>query len=202
MASHGASVPLHRSRSPQSLSPQNADFSHIPHKPTKVYSTNDHFSSGPDLFGSLHHWRSLYITTLHGPCKSSSCSHLGYLARTQSRALNLIESNAIMSTEKGTDHTGRNERKTTRNLGSLRLRDENNNELILVPTPSRHPDDPLNWYVRVKGSSLMYKTVLTRALQVESIQVLHCLSCRPRCLHRKLCCDLFRRPDHQPGHGI
>ncbi|KAF5002469.1 hypothetical protein FDECE_10628 [Fusarium decemcellulare] len=29
-------------------------------------------------------------------------------------------------------------------LGDVRLRDEKNN-IILVPTPSKHPDDPLNW---------------------------------------------------------
>lgn len=31
-------------------------------------------------------------------------------------------------------------------LGHLRLRDEDTNEVILVPTPSNDPKDPLNWY--------------------------------------------------------
>lgn len=30
-------------------------------------------------------------------------------------------------------------------LGRLRLRDEDTNEVILVPTPSNDPKDPLNW---------------------------------------------------------
>ncbi|PYH92412.1 MFS transporter [Aspergillus ellipticus CBS 707.79] len=31
------------------------------------------------------------------------------------------------------------------NLGHIRLRHQETNEVILVPTPSRHPDDPLRW---------------------------------------------------------
>lgn len=30
-------------------------------------------------------------------------------------------------------------------LGHLRLRDAQTNEIILVPTPSADPNDPLNW---------------------------------------------------------
>ena len=30
-------------------------------------------------------------------------------------------------------------------LGSLRLRHHQTNEIILVPTPSNDPNDPLNW---------------------------------------------------------
>jgi hypothetical protein len=30
-------------------------------------------------------------------------------------------------------------------LGHLRLRDAETNRVILVPTPSSHPNDPLNW---------------------------------------------------------
>ncbi|KAM0327035.1 hypothetical protein ACHAQA_006158 [Verticillium albo-atrum] len=33
----------------------------------------------------------------------------------------------------------------TGNLGNVRLRHENTNEIILVPTPSDDPNDPLNW---------------------------------------------------------
>ena len=32
-------------------------------------------------------------------------------------------------------------------LGSIRHRHEHTNEIILVPTPSSDPSDPLNWYV-------------------------------------------------------
>ena len=32
-------------------------------------------------------------------------------------------------------------------LGSVRHRDELTNEVILIPTPSLDPNDPLNWYV-------------------------------------------------------
>jgi hypothetical protein len=31
-------------------------------------------------------------------------------------------------------------------LGSVRHRHEQTNEIILVPTPSADPNDPLNWY--------------------------------------------------------
>ena len=31
-------------------------------------------------------------------------------------------------------------------LGSVRHRHEQTNEIILVPTPSTDPNDPLNWY--------------------------------------------------------
>lgn len=32
-------------------------------------------------------------------------------------------------------------------LGTVRLRDHHTNEVILIPTPSSDPNDPLNWYV-------------------------------------------------------
>lgn len=31
-------------------------------------------------------------------------------------------------------------------LGSLRLRHAETNEIVLIPTPSKDPNDPLNWY--------------------------------------------------------
>lgn len=31
-------------------------------------------------------------------------------------------------------------------LGRVRLHDENTNQIILIPSPSEDPDDPLNWY--------------------------------------------------------
>lgn len=34
-------------------------------------------------------------------------------------------------------------------LGNLRLRDSETNNVILVPTPSSDPKDPLNWHVPV-----------------------------------------------------
>jgi len=34
-----------------------------------------------------------------------------------------------------------------RRLGHIRLREAGTNELILIPTPSDDPNDPLNWYV-------------------------------------------------------
>lgn len=30
-------------------------------------------------------------------------------------------------------------------LGGLRLRNEETNEIILIPTPTNDPNDPLNW---------------------------------------------------------
>ena len=32
-------------------------------------------------------------------------------------------------------------------LGHIRLRDETTNHIILIPSPSDDPKDPLNWYV-------------------------------------------------------
>lgn len=32
------------------------------------------------------------------------------------------------------------------NLGHLRLRHQETNEIILIPAPSDDPNDPLNWY--------------------------------------------------------
>lgn len=32
-------------------------------------------------------------------------------------------------------------------LGHLRLRDEDTNQIILIPNPSEDPNDPLNWKV-------------------------------------------------------
>lgn len=34
-------------------------------------------------------------------------------------------------------------------LGSVRQRHEHTDEIILIPTPSRDPNDPLNWYVEL-----------------------------------------------------
>jgi hypothetical protein len=37
------------------------------------------------------------------------------------------------------------ERGRKRTLGNVRLRDHATNEIILIPTPSSDPNDPLNW---------------------------------------------------------
>ena len=34
---------------------------------------------------------------------------------------------------------------TTHTLGTIQLRHHETNEIILVPTPSNDPNDPLNW---------------------------------------------------------
>jgi hypothetical protein len=39
------------------------------------------------------------------------------------------------------------EQSRKRTLGNLRLIDQETNAVILVPTPSSDPNDPLNWYV-------------------------------------------------------
>jgi len=36
--------------------------------------------------------------------------------------------------------------KKVETLGSLRLRHHETHEIILIPTPTRDPNDPLNWY--------------------------------------------------------
>jgi hypothetical protein len=38
------------------------------------------------------------------------------------------------------------EKLSTRSLGTVQLRHEVTNEVILVPTPSNNPNDPLNWW--------------------------------------------------------
>ncbi|KAF2500880.1 MFS transporter [Lophium mytilinum] len=44
------------------------------------------------------------------------------------------------------DHINRHARKKLQNLGSIQLRHLDTNEIILIPTPSSNPNDPLNWY--------------------------------------------------------
>lgn len=44
------------------------------------------------------------------------------------------------------DHeVARVEKKRKRTLGNVRLRHHETNEIILIPTPSSDPNDPLNW---------------------------------------------------------
>jgi hypothetical protein len=40
------------------------------------------------------------------------------------------------------------EKARKRTLGNVRLRHHETNEIILIPTPSNDPNDPLNWYAR------------------------------------------------------
>lgn len=41
------------------------------------------------------------------------------------------------------------EKARTRTLGNVRLRHQETSEIILIPTPSGAPDDPLNWYALI-----------------------------------------------------
>jgi hypothetical protein len=43
------------------------------------------------------------------------------------------------------DHVTGKEARGMRTLGQVRLRNEHTREIILVPTPSSDPNDPLNW---------------------------------------------------------
>ena len=45
-----------------------------------------------------------------------------------------------------------------RTLGNVRLRHHQTNEIILIPTPSRDPNDPLNWYADTIPNSLLHWT--------------------------------------------
>jgi hypothetical protein len=45
------------------------------------------------------------------------------------------------------DDVPKNPARRVATLGSIRHRHEHTNEIILVPTPSSDPNDPLNWYV-------------------------------------------------------
>lgn len=42
-------------------------------------------------------------------------------------------------------HSDRGDKKRVVTLGNVRLRDQDTNEIILIPTPSSDPNDPLNW---------------------------------------------------------
>lgn len=57
-----------------------------------------------------------------------------------------------------------------RTLGTVRLRNHETNELILVPTPSNDPNDPLNWYVSNCINKPFYANGYS---QVTSLQVLY-----------------------------
>lgn len=46
-----------------------------------------------------------------------------------------------------TNHGTKEPLKKIQTLGSVRQRDEHTNEIILIPTPSQDPNDPLNWSV-------------------------------------------------------
>jgi hypothetical protein len=59
-----------------------------------------------------------------------------------------------------------------RTLGNVRLRHHQTNEIILIPTPSKDPNDPLNWYAYVYPMSSQYHTILT-ASQATMVQVVH-----------------------------
>ncbi len=48
-----------------------------------------------------------------------------------------------------------------RTLGNVRLRHHQTNEIILIPTPSNDPNDPLNWYAYVRSTNSRYHIILT-----------------------------------------
>lgn len=50
------------------------------------------------------------------------------------------------------------ERTRVRTLGNVRLRHHDTNEIILVPTPSSDPRDPLNWYILTLALSVLRHT--------------------------------------------
>lgn len=60
-----------------------------------------------------------------------------------------------------------------RTLGNVRLRHHQTNEIILIPTPSNDPNDPLNWYTNVLQYS-RYCIISNTASQAAMVQVVHC----------------------------
>jgi hypothetical protein len=40
--------------------------------------------------------------------------------------------------------------KQVKTLGTLRLLHHETHDIILIPTPSQDPNDPLNWYVKLQ----------------------------------------------------
>jgi hypothetical protein len=61
-------------------------------------------------------------------------------------------------------------------LGNVRLRDHHTNEVILIPTPSNDPNDPLNWYVLSSDPHIL---TFTDSKQVPILQTLHHRYCVP-----------------------
>ncbi|KAH6888685.1 major facilitator superfamily domain-containing protein [Thelonectria olida] len=56
--------------------------------------------------------------------------------------MSILENSMASEVAGPVDQTTRNRKHT---LGNVRLRDKDTNALILIPTPSRDPNDPLNW---------------------------------------------------------
>lgn len=54
---------------------------------------------------------------------------------------------AVASTLDPNAHNPAAEMRRKRTLGNVRLMQHDSNAIILVPTPSSDPNDPLNWYV-------------------------------------------------------
>lgn len=48
---------------------------------------------------------------------------------------------------KGSNEAQHIEMAPSRTLGNVRLRDPETSEIILIPTPLKDPNDPLNWFV-------------------------------------------------------
>lgn len=79
-------------------------------------------------------------------------------------------------------------------LGSLRLRHHETNEIILIPTPSNDPNDPLNWCVSRSRTYLISGDCEAHLIQVCCLPILH----RRACMHGHLllqlpCCGPNRR---------
>ena len=47
------------------------------------------------------------------------------------------------------------EKKRIQTLGNVRLRQHDTNEIILIPTPSNDPSDPLNWWAAAPMTSVL-----------------------------------------------
>lgn len=70
-------------------------------------------------------------------------------------------------TDAASDRLERDTKKMT--FGHVQLRDHETNEIILVPTPSNDPNDPLNWSVSRSGCLGSHSPYG----QVTAIQALH-----------------------------
>ena len=51
----------------------------------------------------------------------------------------------MLTTTHEIDHAGQPTTEQKSTLGDLRLRNVETNEIILIPTPTNDPNDPLNW---------------------------------------------------------
>lgn len=101
---------------------------------------------------------------------------------------------AVASTLDATVHNPGAERRRKRTLGNVRLMHHDTNAIILVPTPSSDPNDPLNWYISPVWVYFLSYHTTSAALILGSSQAnmekeLHCRATLPYHGHVHFSCS-------------